>query len=274
MTRGATRPSGAYPNRMAQSPVSKRSGPGKGGKTKLNRAEKKLRRREVRRRRWDTLRQLRQAFSVTRKNDARLIPYLVLAFVLPAAVIYVLLVLVFSSPWLPLLPAIAFGLLGAMFIFSRRAQSSTYAQAEGQPGAAAYVLGQLRGDWHKTDAVAGTAQLDAVHRVLGRPGVVLVAEGSPQRVKPLLAAEKRRVARLAGDAPIYDVIVGRGDGEVPLSKLNVHLMKLPRNLSKEQVDALDRRLSALGAAKTPLPQGPMPPGAKMRNVQRATRRRG
>jgi hypothetical protein len=51
-------------------------------------------------------------------------------------------------------------------------------------------------------------------------------------------------------------------------------MKLPRNLSKEQVAALDKRLSALGGTRTPIPQGPMPTGVKMRSVQRAARRRG
>jgi hypothetical protein len=51
-------------------------------------------------------------------------------------------------------------------------------------------------------------------------------------------------------------------------------MKLPRNLSKEQVAALERRLTALGAQRVPLPQGPMPSGAKLRSVQRAARRRG
>lgn len=211
---------------------------------------------------------------MTRKNDAKLVPYLVLAFVAVAAVVYVALLFAFSSVWLPILPAILLGVLAALFLFSRRAQSSAYSQAEGQPGAAAYVLGQLRGDWHKTDAVAGTTQLDAVHRLLGRPGVVLIGEGAPHRVKPLLAQEKKRVARLAGDAPIYDIVIGRGEGEVPLGKLNTHLMKLPRNLSKEQVVALDRRLSALGAQRTPLPRGPMPAGVKMRSVQRAARRRG
>ncbi len=217
---------------------------------------------------------MRQAFTLTRKNDPRLIPYLVIAFVVVAAVLYLGIFFLTSNIWLPILPAILFGLIAAMFLFSRRAQSSAYAQAEGQPGAAAYVLGQLRGDWHKTDAVAGTTQLDAVHRLLGRPGVVLIGEGAPHRVKPLLAQEKKRVARLAGDAPIYDVVVGTGEGEIPLGKLNTHLMKLPRNLSKEQVAALDRRLAALGAGRTPIPQGPMPSGVKMRSVQRATRRRG
>lgn len=257
---------------MAQATTAKKNGKPK--LTKPTRAEKKAVRVARRKSRRETFSQMRQAFTMTRKNDAKLVPYLVLAFVVVAAVVYVALLFAFSSVWLPILPAILLGVLAALFLFSRRAQTSAYSQAEGQAGAAAYVLGQLRGDWHKTDAVAGTTQLDAVHRLLGRPGVVLIGEGAPHRVKPLIAQEKKRVARLAGDAPIYDVVVGRGEGEVPLSKLNTHLMKLPRNLSKEQVAALDRRLSALGAQRTPLPQGPMPAGAKMRSVQRAARRRG
>lgn len=257
---------------MAQATAAKKNGKPK--LTKPTRAEKKAVRVARRKSRRETFSQMRQAFTMTRKNDAKLVPYLVLAFVVVAAVVYVALLFAFSSVWLPILPAVLLGVLAALFLFSRRAQTSAYSQAEGQPGAAAYVLGQLRGDWHKTDAVAGTTQLDAVHRLLGRPGVVLIGEGAPHRVKPLIAQEKKRVARLAGDAPIYDVVVGRGEGEIPLGKLNTHLMKLPRNLSKEQVAALDRRLSALGAQRTPLPQGPMPAGAKMRSVQRAARRRG
>ena len=46
--------------------------------------------------------------------------------------------------------------------------------------------------------------------------MIFVAEGAPSRVKPLLAQEKR-TARLVGDVPIYDVIVGNGEGEVPLA---------------------------------------------------------
>ncbi|MFL6163137.1 MAG: DUF4191 domain-containing protein [Jatrophihabitantaceae bacterium] len=241
---------------------------------KLTKAEKKQQRVARRQRRRDTFAQLRQAFTMTRKADNRLIPYLVITAVAVIAVVYVLVWLVTGSLWLPIVPAVLFAVIAGMFVFSRRAQSSAYRQAEGQPGAAAYVLGQLRGDWRKTDAVAGTSQLDAVHRLLGRPGVVLVGEGAPHRIKPLLAQEKRKVARVAGETPIYDVVVGNGADEVPLNKLNHHLMKLPRNLSKEQVTALERRLSALGGPRTPIPQGPVPGGARMRNVQRAVRRRG
>ncbi len=149
-----------------------------------------------------------------------------------------------------------------------------FAQAEGTPGAAGWVLqNNLRGDWRPTLSIAGTSQLDAVHRLVGRPGVVLVGEGAPHRVRGLIAQEKKKVARIAGDTPIYDVIVGTGATEVTLRKLNTYLFKLPRNLNREQVAALDKRLQALGGGKPPLPQGPMPTNAKMRNVQRTVRRR-
>ncbi|HMC68610.1 MAG TPA: DUF4191 family protein, partial [Mycobacteriales bacterium] len=73
------------------------------------------------------------------------------------------------------------GVVGALLtgtaIFGRRATSSMYAQVEGQPGAAASVLQTLRGDWRVTPAVAITRNMDLVHRVIGRPGIVLVGEG-------------------------------------------------------------------------------------------------
>ena len=112
------------------------------------------------------------------------------------------------------------GALAALIIFGRRAQGSAYRQVEGQPGAAAWVLEGMRGDWRVTSGVAGTAQMDAVHRVLGRPGVILVAEGVPSRVRGLLAQEKKKVARIVGDTPIYDIVVGDGEGQVPLRKLS------------------------------------------------------
>lgn len=241
---------------------------------KLSRAEKKAARVQRRAARRETWRNVGQAFSLTRRNDKRFLPYLIIFGVLAATVVYLLLFLLLGSPYFPIPVAVAAGVITAMLIFSRRAQRAVYAQSEGQPGAAGWMLqNQIRGDWRITQAVVGTAQLDAVHRVIGRPGVVLVGEGSPPRVRGLIAQEKKRVARVAGDAPIYDLIVGPDDGSIPLRKLNARLLKLPRNLSKQQVDALDKRLQALGGPRPPLPQGPMPAGAKVRNVQRSVRRR-
>jgi hypothetical protein len=132
----------------------------------------------------------------------------------------------------------------------------------------------MRGDWRVSAGVAGTPQFDAVHRVLGRPGIVLVGEGQPQRVRPLIAQEKKKVARVVGDTPIYDILVGDGEGQVPLRKLSAHVMKLPRNLSAADVNSLGRRMSALGGPRMPVPGGPLPGGKQLTVSQRQVRRRG
>jgi len=265
--RGARMSRPAGQNRIGAMPKTARA-------PKPTRADKKAARAAKRQSRRDTWRNLIQAFKLTRQSDARLIPYLILFGVLGAAVLYVVTMLITGSLYLPIPIAVLGGLLAAMFVFSRRAQKSMFSQAEGQPGAAGWMLQQqLKGDWRISQAVAGTTQLDAVHRLIGRPGVVLVGEGAPHRVRGLIAQEKKRVARIAGDTPIYDVVVGTNDTDVRLGKLTRYLVKLPANLSKEQVKALEKRLSALNAGRAPLPQGPMPQGAKMRNMQRTVRRR-
>ena len=121
--------------------------------------------------------------------------------------------------------------------------------------------------------IAGTTHLDAVHRVIGRPGIIFVAEGAPHRVKSLLAQEKKRTARVVGDTPIYDVIVGNEEGQIPLKGLQRHLMKLPRNISAAEMETMEARLAALGSRAAAMPKGPLPAGAKMRSVQRTVRRR-
>ncbi|MGH3935323.1 MAG: DUF4191 domain-containing protein [Pseudonocardiaceae bacterium] len=213
-----------------------------------------------------------QAFKVQRREDKALLPLMIGAFLAVAALGFGL-GLLLDQLWFTLPMGIATGLLAAVMIFGRRVQRNVFAKAEGQPGAAAWVLDNLRGRWKVTPAVTGTGQLDAVHRVIGRPGVVLVAEGAPHRLKPLLAQEKKRVSRLIGETPIYDVTVGNGEGEVPLAKLARHLAKLPRNINAAQIDGLEGKLAILSTKGAALPKGPIPQGAKMRNLQRAVRRR-
>jgi len=242
---------------------------------KLTRADKKALRTAKRQKRRDTFRNLKQAFVLTKDADPRFLPVLIMTSVLTLAALYLVVFLITDSPYYPIPFAVMGGVVAGMFVFSRRAQKSMFSQAEGQAGAAAWMLRQqLRGDWRLTEVVAGTTQLDAVHRLVGRPGVVLVGEGAPHRVKGLLAQEKKRTARVVGDTPIYDITVGTGEGDIRLGKLNRYLIKLPSNLSKDQVQTLEKRLAALGGSRTQgLPPGPLPQGAKMRNVQRTLRRR-
>ncbi len=220
--------------------------------------------------------QLWQAFTMQRKEDKRLLPYMIGAFVPIVGVSVAVGVWAGGFTMFTMIPlGVLLGALVAFIIFGRRAQRTVYRKAEGQTGAAAWALENLRGKWRVSPGVAATGHFDAVHRVIGRPGVILVAEGSPARVKPLLAQEKKRTARLVGEVPIYDIIVGNGDDEVPLAKLERHLTRLPANITVKQMDTLESRLAALGsrAGAGVMPKGPLPGNAKMRGVQRTVRRK-
>jgi hypothetical protein len=216
--------------------------------------------------------QIFEAFKMQRREDKALVP-LMLAVLVGVTAVAFLIGLAFDMQWLFIGPGVVLGALGAVLLFGRRVSANVYKKADGQPGAAGWALDNLRGNWRVTQAVAGTTQLDAVHRVLGLPGVVLVAEGAPHRVKTLLAQEKKRLARVVGSTPIYDIIIGNGEGEVPLRKLQQHMTKLPRNISRAEVDKLEKGMAALATRGAALPKGPLPQGAKMRNVQRTLRRR-
>jgi hypothetical protein len=159
--------------------------------------------------------------------------------------------------------ALLFAAMGAMMAFNLRLQKAQYAAIEGHIGAAAAVLNIMRGQWFVTPAVAVNAKQDLVHRVVGRPGIVLVGEGSPQRVKGLLAKEKKRLSRVAGEAPVIVLVVGDQDGQVPLNKLQRHLAKLPRELKKGDVPKLERKLKPLDRGM-PIPKGIDPMAAANR----------
>jgi hypothetical protein len=213
--------------------------------------------------------QMRAVWGITRRADPRL-PLYVFVPALVVLAVFVVLGIVLGHPvYLTILGVLA-ALLTGTTIFGRRATASMYAQVEGQPGAAAQVLQGLRGDWRVTPAVAFNRNMDLVHRVIGRPGVILVAEGnSPAQLRQLVTDQKRRVGRVAPETPIYDVVVGDGEGQVPLRRLQPHIMKLPRNLGRKDLDGIEARMKALGGTNVPLPKGPMPktgrvPRGKMR----------
>ncbi|MGB3484718.1 MAG: DUF4191 domain-containing protein [Mycobacterium sp.] len=253
--------------------VKSRSKASSGAKNKEAKAQAKAARKAASKQRRS---QLWQAFQMQRKEDKRLLPYMIGAFVLIVAASVGVGVAAGGFTMYMLIPlGVVLGALVAFIIFGRRAQKSVYRKAEGQTGAAAWALDNLRGRWRVTPGVAATGHFDAVHRVIGRPGVIFVGEGNASRVKPLLAQEKKRTARLVGEVPIYDVIVGNGEDEVPLAKLERYLNKLPANISVKQMDSLESRLVALGSKVGPaaMPKGPMPNAAKLRGVQRKVQRR-
>ncbi|WP_435605038.1 DUF4191 domain-containing protein, partial [Streptomyces sp. C10-9-1] len=155
--------------------------------------------------------------------------------------------------------------LAMAIIFGRRAETAAFGQMEGQPGAAAAVLQNVGRGWTTTPAVAMNRNQDVVHRAIGKAGIVLVAEGNPNRLRSLLAAEKKKMNRVVVDVPVHDIMVGDGEGQVPLKKVRTTMLKLPRVLTGAQVTATNDRLRAMGdlMSNMPLPKGPLPKGMRM-----------
>ena len=235
-------------------------------------ADKKAARQAARAARTERFSQIWQAFQMQRREDPTLLPLLIGIVIGTAAVLFVIGLLI-GQQWFLLPTGILLGVLFAVIVFGRRVQKNVYAKANGQPGAAGWALDNMRGQWRVSQAVAGTTQLDAVHRVIGRPGVILVAEGAPSRTRSLLAQEKKKASRIIGQTPIYEVVVGDEDGQVPLAKLQRHMTKLPRNIDKNQMDVVEKRLAALASRGPAMPKGPMPKGPQVKGMQRTARRR-
>jgi hypothetical protein len=201
------------------------------------------------------IKQLRMAAGMVHQANPKAMPIVAAAGLGTLVVIVLVGVLLGMYFLIPI--GVLLGIFVAMFLFGRFAQSAQYATIEGQPGAAAAVLQTMRGNWTVTPAIAANKNMDVVHRAVGKPGVVLVGEGSPNRLPSLLAAEKKRVARVAYDIPIYDIQVGENEGQIPIRKLQRHIMKLPRNLKGGAVSDLNYRLKALPQSFQ-APKGPMP----------------
>lgn len=207
------------------------------------------------------IKQMRMVAQIVHRDNPKALPLTALAAVAAIAVVivagYLFKSLLFTVPL-----AILVGVAVAMFLFGRFAQKAQFRMLQGQPGAALAILENMRGKWTVNRAVAANRNMDIVHRVIGRPGVVLVGEGDPNRLGSLLTAEKKRVARVLYDVTIYDVQVGDAEGQVPIRKLQNHIMKLPSNMSKAQISEINYRLKALPASMQ-MPKGPIPKGVKM-----------
>ncbi|GAB3862894.1 DUF4191 domain-containing protein [Nocardioides maradonensis] len=212
--------------------------------------------------------QVRETFRMTRQVDPAVTWWMLGAFVVGAAVGFSVIYLPSGHSVVSLVLGIVAGLLLGflltMVVFSRRAQKAVYLQLEGQVGAAARALSMLRKGWNVEQVVGFTKQQDLVHRVVGPPGIVLVAEGNPNRIKPVLVSEHKKHERVAGDYPVRDVIVGNEEGQVPLPKLVRHIQKLGRDVKPAEITDLLNRLRALDSqrGKAPIPKGPVPTSMK------------
>jgi hypothetical protein len=201
------------------------------------------------------LKQLPMAIKFTAKRDKWFVPLALVAVIVPIGAGITLGLL--GIGWLWMAAAIMLALLGVMIVLNLRANKAMMAEYEGQPGAAAQILQNMRGDWRVRPAFASTTTFDMVHVVIGRPGIILVGEGTPSKLRSMMSQEKRRLAKIIGTTELREVVVGNDEGQVPLGKLRNTVMRMPRTITGKEVNALDTRLTAL-ASRTNLPKGAIP----------------
>lgn len=210
------------------------------------------------------IKQIREAYRLTKPGDPKLGWVLLGTFVFASLVGTALMILLPGWLILDIVIGLMVGLLATTIVFGRRATASQIKQIEGKPGAALAVLRVLKRGWRTDQMVAFNKQQDVVHRIIGPPGIVLLGEGNEQRVRQLLLAERRRHQRVVADVPVHEIVVGYGEDEVPLGKLARHITKMKKQITPAQMTDVLARLRAIDASRPviPMPKGPMPTNMK------------
>ena len=206
------------------------------------------------------IKQMVQIYQNTKQYDRNITLILVLCFVAPVA-LAVVAALVFNNNifgWIlwPL-TGILVGILVVMIVLGRRAESVAYAQLEGRAGAVGAVInGARKRSWRGSEVpVRMTKQQDAIYRVVGRGGVVLIAEGSLSRTKSLTDRETVKLKQALRGVKISTIYVGADEGGVPLNRLARELNKLKPVLNRREIADVYNRLVSLKADPVGIPKG-------------------
>jgi uncharacterized membrane protein YuzA (DUF378 family) len=199
---------------------------------------------------------------MTRRYDKMAIWWMLAAFVVPV-LLGVLLAFTLGggnilSFILYIVVGVMAGILVFMIVLGRLAERAAYSQIEGQPGAVGAVFKSgLRRQWRASEmpvAVNGRSQA-AVYRAVGRPGVVLVTEGTKGQTQKIVDEERRKVSRITPGVPITVLSVGSDSDAIPLHKLARAMNKNKKAIGRNEILAVSNRLDSLGQNKLPIPKG-------------------
>lgn len=209
------------------------------------------------------MRQLWRIYKITAKNDPTSV-WLALLGLLVSIAVGLAIAFLTSSPssfafWLWPITGTTTGILVAMIVMSRRAEKNAYMQIEGQAGAVGAVMdSQIRRRWsaQSTPIAVNAKTREAVYRMIGPAGVVLIGEGSSPRVTQMLEDEGRKVQRAVPGVTVHKIKVNVDHGGIRLHMLLKTVYKLKKALNRSEVSAVLNRLSALSnSAALPIPKG-------------------
>ncbi len=198
---------------------------------------------------------------MTRRMDKRITGTLLACFLAPVLLSVALPLLLASSVFaivLWIITGVLTGLILVLLVLGRRAERAAYTQIAGQPGAVGAVIqNALRRSWTGSEmpVALNPRTKDAVYRVVGRAGVALIAEGPKDRLQRLLADEERNIKRLLPNVSIHTIHVGPDEDSTPLWQVSRTLLKLKSTLTKQEVIAVNQRLSSLKQQPVGIPKG-------------------
>ena len=208
------------------------------------------------------MRQLLRVYKITAKNDPSSLWLSLLGFLLVLGASFLIGWLINGLGslgfWLWMFTGLLSAVLTFMIVMSRRAERNAYIQIEGQAGAVGAVLdSQIRRSWRTSPMpiAVNAKSREAVYRMIGPAGVVLIGEGSSVRVQQMLEDESRKISRSAPGVPVHKVRVSVEDG-VRLYALLKTVYKLKKSLNRSEVTVVANRLDALaGSSALPIPKG-------------------
>ncbi|MGF2947951.1 DUF4191 domain-containing protein [Microbacterium alcoholitolerans] len=149
-----------------------------------------------------------------------------------------------------------FGILSAMFLMTRLSTKAMYQKIDGMPGATGHVLSTSLGRrWQASDTPVGInpKTQEAVYRVIGRGGIVVVGEGTRGRLTRLINEERQKAQRVAQGVPVTVLYVGHGEDDVAIADLSKTIKKIPKTIDKATMAAVIRRIESVSQSLSSLP---------------------
>lgn len=180
-----------------------------------------------------TIKQIITIFKYTHKED-KMLPALIAGAFLVPVIVFVILGIIFRwtvLTWVFLmLIAIMLGMLMATIVLTRRADMVGYKQLDGKPGAAISVLRNINKagfNFPEQPVWVDPRTKDAIWRGTGYNGIYLLGEGDYDRVKRAMDRQEQSIKSVTAGSqiPVYRVMVGNGQGQVPLKKLRSNIIR-------------------------------------------------
>ncbi|ATG51932.1 hypothetical protein CFK38_10695 [Brachybacterium vulturis] len=195
------------------------------------------------------IKQIIEVFKYTQEVDRTTLPWMIAAILGAIALGVLVSWLVLNSPWYGIFMGLAIGLLIAMMILARKAERAAFGRIKGQSGAALAAMQSIRRGWNVDEE---PVQIDPrsqkmLFRASGRAGIAMVAEDSSSISMKMLEKERRSIRRVLqhDNVPVHQIVVGDGDGEVPLHKLPNYMQRMKKQLTKDEAAQVTKRLNAL-----------------------------